>query len=68
MKKFLKDNWLLIFALLYVLSPLDFLPDPIPLFGTADDAGLLFIELIRRVLLNQKQPISKVEKQMIEKE
>lgn len=28
----------LIVAILYILSPIDFIPDPIPIFGWVDDA------------------------------
>jgi uncharacterized membrane protein YkvA (DUF1232 family) len=48
MKKFLKENWLLVVGLLYLISPIDFISDIIPIVGTVDDAGLLLIELIRR--------------------
>jgi len=48
MKKFLKKNWLLAFAVLYVLSPIDILPDQIPLIGQVDDALLVLVELIRK--------------------
>ena len=48
MKKFLKENWLLVFAVLYVLSPIDIIPDQIPLIGQTDDAMVVFIELIRK--------------------
>lgn len=48
MKKFLKRNWLLAFAVLYVLSPIDIIPDQIPLIGQTDDAALVLVELIRK--------------------
>ncbi len=48
MKEFFKENWRLVFILLYVLSPLDIFPDDIPLIGQIDDAGVVLAELIRR--------------------
>lgn len=47
-RKFFKENWYLIFALVYLIFPLDFLPDDIPLIGSVDDAFLLLIEVVRR--------------------
>jgi uncharacterized membrane protein YkvA (DUF1232 family) len=46
---FIKKNWTLLAVLLYVLSPLDFLPEIIlPGIGIADDAVVVFIEMYRR--------------------
>ena len=50
---FLKKNWLLILILIYMVSPLDFIP--VWLFGPlglADDITLLVIELIRRAIMS----------------
>jgi uncharacterized membrane protein YkvA (DUF1232 family) len=47
-KKFLKENWYLIAALLYLIMPFDFLPDDIPLIGSVDDALFLLVEVVRR--------------------
>ncbi|MBP9758285.1 DUF1232 domain-containing protein [Candidatus Dojkabacteria bacterium] len=45
MKIFLKENWLLIFTIIYVLSPIDLIPEAFPaignLFGTVDDSILV---------------------------
>jgi uncharacterized membrane protein YkvA (DUF1232 family) len=42
-------SWLLkaipIVAGLYVVSPLDFIPDPLPLIGEVDDLGILLLAL-----------------------
>jgi len=54
MEKFLKKNWLLIVGLLYLIAPIDLIPDIIPIVGTMDDAGLLLIELVRRWNLSSK--------------
>jgi len=51
-KSFLKANWMLIVALIYLIFPIDFIPDIIPVVGMFDDAGLLVIELIRRYIVS----------------
>ena len=53
-KEFAKDNWYLLFALAYLISPLDFLPDDLPLIGNVDDAIVLLIEAVRRYQSNRK--------------
>ncbi|MBI2356900.1 DUF1232 domain-containing protein [Candidatus Dojkabacteria bacterium] len=45
---FVQKHWLLIVVLIYVLVPLDFLPDRLPVIGTLDDSLLLLIEVIRQ--------------------
>jgi uncharacterized membrane protein YkvA (DUF1232 family) len=45
---FLRKNWFLIVAVVYVFIPLDIIPDRIPLIGTLDDTMLLIIEIVRR--------------------
>jgi len=47
-KNFLKENWLLIIALLYLIWPIDAIADVIPVAGQTDDAILFLIEMIRR--------------------
>lgn len=66
MKKFLKENWFIILAALYVLSPLDFLPDVIPGIGQIDDAGVVFAEILRRYFVSQKKEKEVVEAEIIE--
>jgi uncharacterized membrane protein YkvA (DUF1232 family) len=44
---FLKEHWLLLAAVLYVLSPIDLIPDILPAIGGVDDSLLLVIELLR---------------------
>lgn len=48
MKNFIKQNWLLIISLLYIISPIDFIPEFIagPL-GLTDDFGLVIILLLK---------------------
>lgn len=45
---FLKTNWLLLVAIIYVLSPIDIIPDILPGIGGVDDSLLLIIELLRQ--------------------
>lgn len=52
-KGFLKDNWLLIFGILYLIMPADILPDIIPLLGKADDSAVLLLDLIKRYVESQ---------------
>ena len=55
MKKgnFFTKNWILLLVIVYILSPLDLLPDTIPVLGSLDDIMLLVVELIRRYRANQ---------------
>lgn len=48
MKTFLKENWLLVVTLFYVLSPIDFIPDDLPLIGSVDDTFVVLFEIIKR--------------------
>lgn len=49
MKNFIKTNWLLILTIIYVISPVDIIPEMfVPIAGNVDDAGVVFIELLRR--------------------
>lgn len=55
MKEFLKKNWLLVVALVYVLLPVDLIPDVIPVLGETDDAAIVLFEIIRRYLDFKKE-------------
>ena len=46
LKQFLKKNWLLIAAIIYVLSPIDIIPDFLGPLGYSDDALVLILTLI----------------------
>ncbi len=46
MRRFLQKNWVLIIAILYVLSPIDVLPDFLPLVGYSDDLLVLIGSLL----------------------
>lgn len=52
MRKFFKENWLIILSILYLVFPLDFIPDFTPWVGFGDDIGVvilnIFINLIKR--------------------
>lgn len=47
-KNFLSKNWFFIIIAIYVLVPLDLVPDSLPFIGNLDDTGLLVVEIIRR--------------------
>lgn len=65
MLKFLKENWFLILAIIYVFSPIDLIPEFVPIFGSFDDGGILLVELIRRISGKPKKAISQTEKKLI---
>lgn len=47
--RFLEQNWITILAMVYVLSPVDLIPEAfIPVVGIADDAVVVLLELIRK--------------------
>lgn len=58
MKKFLQKNWLLIAAIIYLILPIDFIPESLfgPL-GLTDDVGVLVIELVRRYFSSRKESL-----------
>ena len=51
MIKFIKSNWLLVLSLIYIISPIDFIPEFLigPL-GLVDDLGLIIIMLLFAVI------------------
>ena len=53
--KFIKKNWKLILALLYLLSPLDIIPDVLPFIGISDDALVAIITLVQRYIDFKKE-------------
>lgn len=55
MKKFLKKHWLDILMLIYVLLPIDIIPDAIPILGTADDVIVILLDLLKIYYLEQKK-------------
>ena len=60
MKDFLKKNWFLVVALIYLLSPVDFIPDVIPALGASDDVLVLLATLFikyRQHVKNKKAEV-----------
>jgi len=45
-KSFFQENWLLILVLLYIILPVDLIPDVTPIVGTLDDGALLLLNII----------------------
>ncbi len=52
---FLSRNWLLIVAIIYLILPIDLIPDAIPVLGSLDDAALLIINLIQKYILWRRE-------------
>ncbi len=52
---FLRNNWLLIIALIYLFLPIDLIPDALPVLGTLDDSFLIIINLIQKYLAWKEQ-------------
>lgn len=46
-KEMLKQNPLLIIAIVYSISPVDFIPDVIPILGSLDDTIMLLIPMLK---------------------
>lgn len=55
MKAFFKKYWLFIVAIIYILIPVDLIPDVIPFFGGLDDSTLVILGVIREYLQNRKK-------------
>ncbi len=47
LKRFFKDRWIIIVALVYLILPIDFISDAIPLLGNVDDFTVLLAGLIK---------------------
>ena len=45
-KRFLKENWMLILAIFYLMFPVDILLDIVPILGVGDDALVLIGSLL----------------------
>ncbi|OGC50935.1 hypothetical protein A2716_02780 [candidate division WWE3 bacterium RIFCSPHIGHO2_01_FULL_40_23] len=52
---------MLILAILYVLFPLDFIPDFVPILGYGDDIAALLLALLIRFLSHAKEERIKTE-------
>ncbi|HNR53083.1 MAG TPA: YkvA family protein [Candidatus Dojkabacteria bacterium] len=55
LKKFFKDRWIIIVALIYLILPIDFISDAIPLLGNVDDFTLLLAGLIKEYVDFKKE-------------
>ena len=56
----MKKNWFLVVALIYLLSPVDFIPDVIPALGASDDVLVLLATLFikyRQHVKNKKDTV-----------
>lgn len=65
-KSFLKDNWLLILALIYVLSPIDFIPDALLPIGFGDDLLVLLLTLAKKYWGYKKKKDNIIEGEIID--
>ena len=58
LKQFLKENWVLVLSLIYIISPIDIIPGDIATgLGLIDDLGVLiftFIYLLIKSFINKK--------------
>ncbi len=61
-KKFFEENWVLFVIFLYILLPVDLIPDSIPILGSLDDAGFLLIHIIGEYLKWKKANVEKESK------
>jgi uncharacterized membrane protein YkvA (DUF1232 family) len=68
-KKYKRISWeeitTVVFTLLYVIKPIDFIPDLIPGIGLADDAGL--VEVCLNLISNDLAAYKKWKKQNLKK-
>jgi len=50
MKKFLEKYWLFILSIIYIILPVDLIPDVIPFLGGLDDSTLVILGLIKQFI------------------
>lgn len=55
LKNFLKERWVVIVALAYLILPIDFVSDAIPLLGNVDDFTVLLAGLIKEYVDFKKE-------------
>ncbi len=60
-KKFLRKNWPLVFAIAYALLPFDFIPDWLLPVGFVDDLGLLIATLLWRYIDGKRRQSQKLD-------
>ncbi len=52
---FFKKYWIFFIAILYILLPMDLIPDVIPFFGGVDDSLVLVLGLIKKYVDYRKK-------------
>lgn len=57
---FFKNSWLFILGIIYLLLPIDLIPDITPIFGTFDDSTLIILGLIKQYIDFKKRKKSGV--------
>ena len=50
MKKFLEKYWLFILSIIYIILPVDLIPDVTPFLGGLDDSTLVILGLIKQYI------------------
>lgn len=53
-KNFFKKNWIIVLSALYILSPLDILPEFLAPLGIIDDIGVLATTIVYKFLQERK--------------
>ncbi|NLE30936.1 DUF1232 domain-containing protein [Candidatus Dojkabacteria bacterium] len=54
MKKFIEKYWLFILSIIYIILPVDLIPDVIPFLGGLDDSALVILSLVKQYIDNKK--------------
>ncbi len=55
MFKFLRKNWLIILSAIYIVSPIDIIPDFLIGFGLADDFALIAGNILVKFITERKE-------------
>lgn len=55
MLKFIRNNWLIILSAIYILSPVDIIPDFLVGIGLADDLALIAGNLLVKVIKERRK-------------
>lgn len=58
-KSFIQKKWPFLLVILYVLSPIDLIPDFIAPLGSVDDTALLILEFMRQYNEYRKNAVQK---------
>lgn len=59
MYKFLRKNWLIILSVIYIISPIDLIPDYIIGLGLADDLTIAIANILIAMAKNKRNSKSK---------